>query len=273
MFELCEAKSGYVYNLEVYSTAHPTNSEHNTAVSVIDRLCDKIKGKGHSVYMDRWFSSPKIFHHLCACKTKAVGTVMSSRKEMPKEAFSVKLKKGEKISRQRDHLLAIKWKDTCDVFFLTSAHQDETVEAPSSRGTHKIKPTTVLDYNKYKTGVDRSDQMLSYYSLERKTIKWWKKLFFHLFDLAIVNAHILHTKTNKKKLLLEIFYEKLLKDCLLVPAQNLKYKVRPAVQQADSEGETIFYIGFLRHTLSWKESLSAHVACVQKEASTKPGRL
>jgi hypothetical protein len=83
------------------------------------------------------------------------------------------------------------------------------VEAPSSRGAHhKIKPTTVFDYNKYKTGVDRSDQMLSYYSFARKTIKWWKKLFFHLFDLAVLNAHILHTKTNKKKITLEIFYEK-----------------------------------------------------------------
>jgi hypothetical protein len=46
--------------------------------------------------MDRWFSSPKIFDHLWACKTKAVGTVMSNRKEMPTQAFSVKLKKGEK---------------------------------------------------------------------------------------------------------------------------------------------------------------------------------
>jgi hypothetical protein len=26
MFELCEAKSGYVYNLNVYTGAHPTNS-------------------------------------------------------------------------------------------------------------------------------------------------------------------------------------------------------------------------------------------------------
>jgi hypothetical protein len=55
--------------------------------------------------------------------------------------------------------LAIKWKDTRAVFFLTSAHEDETVEAPLSRGTHhEIKLTTVLDYNKYKTDVDRSDR-------------------------------------------------------------------------------------------------------------------
>jgi hypothetical protein len=159
--------------------------------------------------MDKWFSSPKIFDHLRGCKTKAVGTVMSNRKEMPKKAFSGKLKKGEKISRQRDHLLAVKWKDVRYVFFLTTAHEDLLVEATSSRGTHcKIKPAAVLDYNKYKTGVDRSDQMLSYYSFVRKSIKWWKKLFFHLFDQVMVNPHILHKKSSKKKMSLEMFYEK-----------------------------------------------------------------
>ena len=66
----------------------------------------------------------------------------------------------------------------------------------------------MLDYSKHNTGVDRSDQMLAYYSLERKTIKWWKKLFFYLFHLVVVNAHILHNKTRKKKITLEIFYEK-----------------------------------------------------------------
>jgi hypothetical protein len=49
---------------------------------------------------------------------------MSNRKELPKQAFSVKLKKGEKISRQREHLVAIKWKDVRDVHFLTTAHED-----------------------------------------------------------------------------------------------------------------------------------------------------
>ena len=75
---------------------------------------------------------------------KAVGTVMPNRKEMPKQAFSGKLKKGEKISRQQDHLLAIKWKDICDVFILTTRREDVLVEAPSSRGAHqKIKPAAV----------------------------------------------------------------------------------------------------------------------------------
>jgi hypothetical protein len=96
-----------------------------------------------------------------------------------------------------------------DVLFLTTAIEDVLVEAPSSRGAHcKIKPAAVLDYNRYKIGVDRSDQMLCYYSFSRKTIKWWKKLFFHLLNLAVVNAHILHSKSSKRKMSLQMFYDK-----------------------------------------------------------------
>ena len=98
MFECCEAKSGYVYNLEIYGGAQPTNSENNTAFSVADRLCDKIKGTGHCVCMDGWFSSPKIFDHLWACKTKAVGTVKSNRTEKPQQAFSGEIKHAKRTT-------------------------------------------------------------------------------------------------------------------------------------------------------------------------------
>jgi hypothetical protein len=62
----------------------------------------------------------------------------------------------------------------------------------------------------YKYGVERSDQMLSHYSFERNT-ELWRKLFFHLLDLVVVNAQILHKKSSKKNTLLEIFYEKFAK--------------------------------------------------------------
>jgi hypothetical protein len=62
-------------------------------------------------------------------------------------------------------------------------------------------------------------------------IQWWKKLFFHLFDPAFVNAHILHTKTSKKKILLEICNKKVTEG---VPVWKFKYNVRLAVQLADS---------------------------------------
>ena len=164
---------------------------------------------------------------------KAVVTVMPNRKEMPKQAFSGKQKKGEKISCQWDHLLAIKWKDIRDVFLLT-VYGDVLVQSPLSSGAHhKIKPAALLDHNKYKTGVDRSGQMISYYSFERNTVKWCMKLFLHLFDLVVVSSHILHNKTSKKKCRWKFCTKKSPKDCSLVPVQKLKCKFRLAVQLAD----------------------------------------
>jgi hypothetical protein len=91
-------------------------------------------------------------------------------------------------------------------------------------------------------------------SFARKTIKWWKKLFVHLFNPVVVNAHILHNKSSKEELSL--------KDCSIVPVWKFKRKVRLAVQLADLWGETIFYIEFQRHMLGWRENLSSHVACL-----------
>jgi hypothetical protein len=45
-------------------------------------------------------------------------------------------------------------------------------------------------------GVDLTDQCLSYYSLtQRRTVKWWKKVFWRLVDISILNSWIIF-RTN-----------------------------------------------------------------------------
>jgi len=39
------------------------------------------------------------------------------------------------------------------------------------------KPTLIVDYNKYMNGVYRCDKLLTYYALNRRSTKWWKKVF------------------------------------------------------------------------------------------------
>src|SRR5215510_14050517 len=74
----------------------------------------------------------------------------------------------------------------------------------------------------YKTSVDRSDQILSYYTFARKTVKWWKKRFFHPIDLTVVNAHILYKKSSEAKMSLEIFYEKVAEGLLASAGTEIK---------------------------------------------------
>ena len=52
-----------------------------------------------------------------------------------------------------------------------------------------------VDYNKTMGGVDLADQMLKYYAMERRSIKWYKKLFFHLLDIATHNAFVIFKTT------------------------------------------------------------------------------
>jgi hypothetical protein len=88
---------------------------------------------------------------------------MTNREHMPKQTFAGKLKKAKNITPTGSPLNH-QVKGHYDVFFLTTAHENVHVEAPSSRGAHlKLKLAAVLDY---KYGVERSDQMLSHYSFE-----------------------------------------------------------------------------------------------------------
>jgi hypothetical protein len=57
------------------------------------------------------------------------------------------MKKGEKLSLQRDHLLTIKWRDVRDMCILSTAHDDSMVDTPASMGAHeKTKPLSATSY-------------------------------------------------------------------------------------------------------------------------------
>ena len=43
------------------------------------------------------------------------------------------------------------------------------------------------------------DRLLVYYALNRKTTKWWKRLFFRLLDMAIINAMVLYLNVFPEK--------------------------------------------------------------------------
>ena len=50
----------------------------------------------------------------------------------------------------------------------------------------KVKPVMIQDYNLNMLGVDKLNQMMSYYSFLHKSIKWWRKVFFWILEVAII---------------------------------------------------------------------------------------
>ena len=42
-------------------------------------------------------------------------------------------------------------------------------------------------------GVDRLDQRMAYYQFVRKSVCWWRKVFFWMLEVVIVKSYILYS--------------------------------------------------------------------------------
>ncbi|RXN17129.1 piggyBac transposable element-derived 4-like protein [Labeo rohita] len=177
LFMLCDGLTGYVLNVIVY-TGSSTDITHTPGLgvsgSVVLTLLKPYLGRGHTLYVDNWYTSPSLLHNLLRAKTEACGTVRANRKGMPH--FRNKMSSGEADFKSCEEMLAVKWHDKRDVHMLTTVHSAEM--SPSGMidhitGDEKIKPQCVLDYNKKMGAVDKVDMMDSFVGCTRKTLKWW----------------------------------------------------------------------------------------------------
>ena len=56
----------------------------------------------------------------------------------------------------------------------------------------KRKPVCIVAHNKYMGGVDISDRKIYHVSAERPSKRYWKKVFFNMLDMAVLNSYELY---------------------------------------------------------------------------------
>ena len=125
--------------------------------------------------MDNCYTSPALFNDLRHLGFGACGTVRVNRRGLPAE-LKEKMKKGDMVSYPiDDSMMALKWMDKRQVTMLSTIHDDSVVtkqrrtrHAPGGREDMR-KPSVVEEYNKYMGGVDKDDQLLSYYGFTHRT--------------------------------------------------------------------------------------------------------
>jgi hypothetical protein len=83
-------------------------------------------------------------------------------------------------------MTAILWQDKRDIYILTNIHNAPAEGNFCDSDGKAIKPETVTLYSHHMGYVDKGDRMANTYSICHPTLKWMKKLFFHLFDLDIL---------------------------------------------------------------------------------------
>lgn len=192
-------QSGFVCQFEIYTGKVDQLVERNLGERVVKNLCENLYGRNHKVFMDNYFSSYNLYKFLETKAIFACGTVNMSCKQMPKNLCSDKaLKRGEyDWAVSNDNIVCVKWKDRRCVHILSTMENATTqcnVERREKDGSKKQIPCpqAVVNYNKNMGFVDHFDHLKSLYEIDRKSQKWWHRLFFHFVDVCVTNAYILH---------------------------------------------------------------------------------
>ena len=196
---LGESRTGYTWNWKLYTGKdESTNRAIGLAHSVVLQLIQHLAGKGYNLYCDNFYSSPNLFLQLHTMGIGACGTARIDRRRIPPEFQKAKLKKGEMMTYNDGPLMGLKWMDKRQVVMLSTIHDATVVE--KRRRTRAIaggvevirKPKVIEEYNMNMGGVDKGDQLVTYYGFSHRTTKWYKRVFLHLFEVSLVNAYILY---------------------------------------------------------------------------------
>jgi hypothetical protein len=202
-FLLC-GQSGLVYNLLLYqgsSTQIDENMQKKFGLggAIVLKLVENLKPNKYILFFDNFFSSYNLFCCLSKYKIFAVGTIRINRfnnPPFPKDKQLAKMGRGTsfEICCSNHNIALVKWFDNKAVQlgsnFISSG--TPTIVQRFDRKKKSLVfiecPEVVYLYNKSMGGVDKHDQLVSYYRTFIKSKKWTLRMLFHIFDMAVVNS-------------------------------------------------------------------------------------
>ena len=115
-----------------------------------------------------------------------------------------KLKQGEKVCAQRGKIIFTKWHDKRDISFLSTnvLPSEPSHLVPRKKNGRNIqieKPRVADVYTADMGGVDHADQLRAFYFAGYSSRKWYRYIFWFLFNLSVCNSFILKSiyRTNQ----------------------------------------------------------------------------
>jgi hypothetical protein len=183
-----DCENGYLVNLQIY-TGKKDQREVNQGKRVVLDLVRHLGQSGRNITTDNFFTSYDLGQELLEIKLGLVGTVRSTRKEVPKEFLPSKGREEASTLfgvNGKTLLASYVPKKNRAVILLSTQHQQFAIPAEDNV---KKKPEVILFYNSTKSGVDTMDQMSRHFSVKKGTKRWPLAVFYDIIDLAALNAY------------------------------------------------------------------------------------
>ena len=187
-----DSHNGYVCEFECYTGRKGQTSEVGLGGLVVTRLTRDLVGKSYLIFLDNFFSSVSLYHHLLSENIYCTGTLLSTRCNFPPDlkdvAKHVLATRGDVVTRQDGNVCVCVWQDTRLVTFISSGHKSIRRKRVDGSMINVECPDSIVDY-KYMGGVDREDQLRKYYHVHVKSSH--TSTYFGLFLKCVLNSFIL----------------------------------------------------------------------------------
>lgn len=211
---------GYVFKTKVYTgkDKSPSNNEHDKTIGlggkVVMLMLNDLQKSNHKITFDNFFSSIPLMELLQTKRLLACATIRSNRKGFPPLVKDKEMKRGDCDYRATPGGITVyKWMDSKPVHFISNYHgmTPSTVQRKMNDGTKVTVtcPSVVSDYNRHMGGVDKHDMLRKLYGANRKSKKWWHRIFFGLVDMTIINAFVLYKEHCEAEISLFEFYREI----------------------------------------------------------------
>ena len=211
VYVIADCDTNYICNFEPYYGKETTDAllrpDLPFTQRIVLQLCqgvlDYAHGDGFHVFTDRFYTGYNLAMELYALKMHLTGTIQKNRINFPDQLKKkVKMKKFEVIAYAKGNkAMTLMWQDKRQVAMLSTYHTNDTQIVHRHRANvveEVTKPTVIMDYTSKMGAVDHADQMCGSYNFCRKSFKWWRKLFFWLVEVAVVNSYILQNISKRQ---------------------------------------------------------------------------
>lgn len=145
--------------------------------------------------MDNFYNSPALARKLKTLGFDCVGTLRTNRQFVPQELTNLTkatMRPGQIEGLTSGDVDLLVWRDQNRVGMISTYHGNAVAQI---KGV--TKPTLIHEYNSMMGGVDKKDQMLAAFPIERKRTKvWYKKVFRRLLNVSILNGYVICKCSN-----------------------------------------------------------------------------
>lgn len=231
IYAMVDSETGYIYTILPYYGSITSGNlirpdlpvSTRIPLHLYQKLLDKIpEAQGYHMFTDRYYTSIPLAEELMKVKCYLTGTIKANRKDIPMFIKKSKFSDKKIFVYNKRKIMFLAWKDKRIMSLLSTWNDAGMIDSKrilqGGKEVNIRKPNVVVSYTNSMSSINRTNQYTSTYCFLRKSLKWWRKMFFWGMEVCVINSYIIYKIVKKKqneKPLTHLKYVKLLVDQLI----------------------------------------------------------